>query len=75
MAKSMLSGANLNLGVKIYHKGSKQKIIYQPLPKDDPKQRKPDITKAQEILGWAPKVDRKEGLKITFEYFKQALNK
>ncbi|PSL27003.1 UDP-glucuronic acid decarboxylase family protein [Chitinophaga ginsengisoli] len=55
--------------------GSKQKIIYQPLPKDDPKQRKPDITKAQEILGWAPKVDRKEGLKITFEYFKQALNK
>ncbi|SHN01439.1 dTDP-glucose 4,6-dehydratase [Chitinophaga sp. CF418] len=55
--------------------GSKQKIIYQPLPKDDPKQRKPDITKAQELLGWAPKVDRKEGLKITYEYFKQALNK
>ncbi|MCF6406717.1 SDR family oxidoreductase [Chitinophaga filiformis] len=55
--------------------GSKQKIIYQPLPKDDPKQRKPDITKAKEILGWAPKVDRKEGLKITYEYFKQALNK
>lgn len=55
--------------------GSKQKIIYQPLPKDDPKQRKPDITKAQELLGWAPKIDRKEGLKITYEYFKQALNK
>jgi len=55
--------------------GSKQKIIYQPLPKDDPKQRKPDITKAQELLGWAPKVDRKEGLKVTYEYFKQALNK
>ncbi|UPK71145.1 UDP-glucuronic acid decarboxylase family protein [Chitinophaga filiformis] len=55
--------------------GSKQKIIYQPLPKDDPKQRKPDITKARELLGWAPKVDRKEGLKITYEYFKQALNK
>lgn len=55
--------------------GSKQKIIYQPLPKDDPKQRKPDITKAQELLGWAPKVDRKEGLKITYEYFKEALNK
>jgi dTDP-glucose 4,6-dehydratase len=55
--------------------GSKQKIIYQPLPKDDPKQRRPDITKAQEILGWAPKVDRKEGLKITYEYFKEALNK
>lgn len=55
--------------------GSKQKIIYQPLPKDDPKQRKPDITKAKELLGWAPKVDRKQGLKITYEYFKQALNK
>ncbi|TWV99712.1 UDP-glucuronic acid decarboxylase family protein [Chitinophaga pinensis] len=54
---------------------SKQKIIYQPLPKDDPKQRKPDITKAQELLGWAPKVDRKEGLKVTYEYFKEALNK
>jgi dTDP-glucose 4,6-dehydratase len=55
--------------------GSKQKIIYQALPKDDPKQRKPDITKAQELLGWSPKVDRAEGLKITYEYFKEALNK
>jgi dTDP-glucose 4,6-dehydratase len=54
---------------------SKQKLIYQPLPTDDPKQRKPDITKATELLGWAPKVDRKEGLKITYEYFKEALNK
>lgn len=55
--------------------GSKQKLIYQPLPTDDPKQRKPDITKATELLGWAPKVDRTEGLKITYEYFKEALNK
>jgi dTDP-glucose 4,6-dehydratase len=55
--------------------GSKQKIIYQALPKDDPKQRKPDITKAQEILGWSPKIDRAEGLKITYDYFKEALNK
>lgn len=55
--------------------GSKQKIIYQALPKDDPKQRKPDITKAKELLGWSPKVDRKEGLRITYEYFKEALNK
>lgn len=55
--------------------GTKQQIVYQPLPKDDPKQRKPDITKAQEILGWSPKVDRKDGLRITFEYFKEALNK
>ncbi|SFE78943.1 dTDP-glucose 4,6-dehydratase [Chitinophaga sp. CF118] len=55
--------------------GSKQKLIYQELPKDDPKQRKPDITKATELLGWAPKVDRKEGLRITYDYFKEALNK
>lgn len=55
--------------------GTKQKIVFLPLPKDDPKQRKPDITKAKEILGWEPKVDRKEGLKITYEYFKQALGK
>ncbi|WP_119078663.1 UDP-glucuronic acid decarboxylase family protein [Chitinophaga alhagiae] len=55
--------------------GTKQKIIFQPLPKDDPKQRKPDITKAKQLLGWEPKVDRKDGLKITFEYFKQALGK
>lgn len=51
--------------------GSKSKIVYEPLPQDDPKQRKPNITKAQEILGWEPKVDRKEGLKRTLEYFKQ----
>jgi dTDP-glucose 4,6-dehydratase len=50
--------------------GNKVKIIYKPLPVDDPKQRQPDITKAKTILGWEPKVDRKEGLKITYEYFK-----
>ena len=50
--------------------GNKVKLIYQPLPVDDPKQRQPDITKATEILGWSPKVNRKEGLKITYEYFK-----
>jgi len=49
--------------------GSSSKIIYQPLPQDDPKQRQPDITKAREILGWEPKVDRSEGLRITLEYF------
>lgn len=51
--------------------GNDVKIVYEPLPKDDPKQRKPDITKAQTILGWEPKVDRHEGLKRTLEYFKQ----
>jgi dTDP-glucose 4,6-dehydratase len=50
---------------------SKSKIVYEPLPQDDPKQRQPDITKAKEILGWEPKVDRHEGLKRTLEYFKQ----
>jgi dTDP-glucose 4,6-dehydratase len=50
--------------------GSAQKIVYKPLPVDDPKQRQPDITKAKEILGWEPKVARAEGLKITYEYFK-----
>ncbi|WP_126973551.1 UDP-glucuronic acid decarboxylase family protein [Gynurincola endophyticus] len=50
--------------------GTSQKIIYKELPKDDPKQRRPDITRAKEILGWEPKVDRAEGLKRTYEYFK-----
>ncbi len=50
--------------------GTDQKIVHRPLPKDDPKQRQPDITKAKEILGWEPKVSRAEGLKITYEYFK-----
>lgn len=50
--------------------GNKVKIVYKPLPVDDPKQRQPDITKAKSILGWEPKVSRKEGLKITYDYFK-----
>jgi dTDP-glucose 4,6-dehydratase len=50
--------------------GSKSKVIYTPLPTDDPKQRRPDITKAKAILGWEPKVSRSEGLKLTLEYFK-----
>lgn len=50
--------------------GTDQKIVYKPLPKDDPKQRQPDITKAREILSWEPKVSRAEGLAITYDYFK-----
>ncbi len=50
--------------------GTDQKIVYNPLPTDDPKQRRPDITLAQSILGWEPKVHRSEGLKITYDYFK-----
>ena len=51
--------------------GTDQQIVFKPLPVDDPKQRKPDITKAQNILGWEPKVDRAEGLRLTYEYFRQ----
>src|SRR5688500_14074364 len=50
--------------------GNKVKIVYKPLPADDPKQRKPDITKAKALLDWEPKVGRGEGLKKTYEYFK-----
>jgi dTDP-glucose 4,6-dehydratase len=50
--------------------GSQSKIIYKPLPTDDPKQRQPDITRAKEILGWEPRVNRSEGLRITLDYFK-----
>lgn len=54
--------------------GSKSKITYKELPKDDPQVRKPDITRAKEILGWEPKVDRHEGLKRTMQYFKNLLD-
>lgn len=50
--------------------GRKVKIIYKPLPVDDPKQRQPDITKARKLLGWEPKVSRAEGLRLTYEYFR-----
>jgi dTDP-glucose 4,6-dehydratase len=50
--------------------GTNQKVIYKDLPVDDPKQRQPDITKAKEILSWEPKINRSEGLKLTYDYFK-----
>ena len=50
--------------------GTDQKIVYKELPKDDPMQRQPDITRAREILGWEPKVSREEGMKVTYNYFK-----
>jgi dTDP-glucose 4,6-dehydratase len=55
--------------------GTKRKIVYLDLPTDDPKQRQPEITKAKKILGWSPKVDRAEGLKITYEHFMKVLKK
>lgn len=50
--------------------GTEQKVVYKPLPLDDPTQRQPDITRAKELLGWEPKVSRQEGLKMTYEAFK-----
>ena len=50
--------------------GTDQKVVFKDLPKDDPKQRKPDITRAKDILNWEPQVSRKDGLKVTYEYFK-----
>jgi dTDP-glucose 4,6-dehydratase len=55
--------------------GADVKIVYRPLPQDDPKQRKPDITKAKELLGWEPKVDRAEGLQRTLAYFRQTFSR
>jgi len=52
--------------------GSKSRLRYEPLPQDDPKQRRPDITKAKELLGWEPKIDLETGLKMSLEYFRKA---
>ncbi len=53
--------------------GSKSKISYKPLPQDDPKQRRPDITKARQLLGWEPKVDLEGGLRRSLDYFRKAV--
>lgn len=52
---------------------SKSKIRYEPLPQDDPKQRRPDITKARQLLGWEPKIDLETGLRLSLDYFKKAV--
>jgi dTDP-glucose 4,6-dehydratase len=51
--------------------GSKSRIIHMPLPSDDPTRRRPDITRARTLLGWEPKVQLREGLELTLDYFKQ----
>ena len=54
--------------------GSKSRIVYRPLPVDDPKQRRPDITRARTLLGWEPKVGLEEGLLKTVDYFKRKVD-
>ncbi|MFY9676735.1 MAG: UDP-glucuronic acid decarboxylase family protein [Terriglobales bacterium] len=53
--------------------GSKSKIKFESLPQDDPKQRRPDITKARRLLGWEPKIDLETGLKLSLDYFREAV--
>jgi len=51
--------------------GTDQKVVFQPLPQDDPMQRQPDISRAKEVLGWEPKTGRSEGMRLTYDYFKK----
>jgi dTDP-glucose 4,6-dehydratase len=55
--------------------GSKSRIKYEPLPQDDPRQRRPDITKARQLLGWEPKIDLESGLRLSLDYFRGAVEK
>lgn len=55
--------------------GSKSTVHFEPLPEDDPKRRRPDITKARELLGWEPKIELREGLVMSLEYFREAVEK
>ena len=55
--------------------GSKSKVAFRPLPQDDPKQRCPEITKARTLLGWEPKIDLETGLRLSLDYFKQAIRR
>lgn len=68
---SILSFAQKIIGLT----GSKSKIVYQPLPVDDPKVRRPDISLATKLLGWRPRVSLDEGLKMTFEYFREHMDR
>jgi dTDP-glucose 4,6-dehydratase len=54
--------------------GSASRIRNEPLPQDDPKQRRPDISKARRLLGWEPKIDLETGLKLSLDYFRQAVD-
>jgi dTDP-glucose 4,6-dehydratase len=67
---TMLECAHMVLKVT----GSKSQICYEPLPQDDPKQRRPDISKARRLLGWEPKIDLEAGLRLSLDYFKKAVS-
>jgi dTDP-glucose 4,6-dehydratase len=54
--------------------GSPSQIVFEPLPQDDPKVRRPDITRARTLLGWEPKIDRREGMKRTLDFFRGKVN-
>ncbi len=54
--------------------GSKSKIVYHPLPEDDPMQRQPDISKARRLFGWEPKIDLETGLRLSFDYFQSTID-
>ena len=54
--------------------GSDSEIVFEPLPEDDPKIRRPDIARAKRLLGWSPKVQLEDGLRRTIEHFKNILN-
>jgi dTDP-glucose 4,6-dehydratase len=54
--------------------GSRSKIVFKPLPEDDPKVRQPDITLARKLLGWEPKVKLEEGLRNTLDYFRKSID-
>jgi dTDP-glucose 4,6-dehydratase len=66
---TMLECAKLVLEVT----GSTSKLRFEPLPQDDPKQRKPDVSKARRLLGWEPKIDLRTGLGMSLDYFKSAV--
>jgi dTDP-glucose 4,6-dehydratase len=55
--------------------GSPSRIVFQPLPQDDPRVRQPDITRARTLLGWEPRVDVDEGLRKTIEWFRSVLRR
>jgi dTDP-glucose 4,6-dehydratase len=55
--------------------GSKSEIVFKPLPEDDPRVRRPDISRARKLLGWEPKIERRDGMRRTLEYFRDRLSR